>query len=138
MSKQKGRFHELIKEIKADFAEDRRDDMVSIFIPSHDSSRPQKELTNQTQYAEAALRLFSTLYGGATAFEAWRGIWKDKDGTDLLDKPIIIESLVEREVAEDEDKLETLLEFAARLCRETNQVCVAVIFNDVIRFIKGH
>ena len=36
------------------------------------------------------------------------------------------------------EKLLQLVEFARRLCKETNQVCVAVVFNDVIHFIKVH
>jgi hypothetical protein len=81
--------------------------------------------------------LFSHLYGGATAFTALKGIWKSRDGTDLLDEPVMIQSLVKRENAENEKKLEQLVAFAKRLCRETNQECVAVICNGVIRYIKA-
>ena len=115
---------------------ERSDDTIMIFIPSHDKSRPQKRIPNQDQWADAGLRLFSDLYGGATAFTALKGIWKCEDGTDLLDEPILIQSLAKREDAESEDKLEVLAAFAKRLCRETNQECVAVICNDTIHFIR--
>ncbi len=49
----------------------------------------------------------------------------------------MIQSLVRREDAENEDKLQELADFARRLCRETNQECVAVICNDTIHFIRA-
>ena len=55
--------------------------------------------------------------------------------TDLLDEPIMIQSLTARENVENEEKLLEFVEFARRLCKEANQERVAVIFNDVIHFI---
>ncbi len=116
---------------------DRSDDTIILIIPSHDNSRPQKKLTDQDQWADAALKLFGLLYRGATAFTALKGIWREDDGNELFDEPILIQSLAKREDAENEEKLEMLAEFARRLCRETNQDCVAVICNDTIHFIRA-
>jgi hypothetical protein len=125
----------LVTALQAAVVGDRHDDTIIIIIPSHDSGRPQKELTDQEFWADAGLRLFSKLYGGATAFMALRGVWKSPDGTDLFDEPIMIQSLANREDAENEAKLEELIEFARRMCRETRQECVAVMCNDTIHFI---
>jgi hypothetical protein len=125
-----------VEAISKALIEERRDDTVMIFIPSHDRNRPQRKLNNQDQWADAGLKLFSALYGGATAFMALRGVWKHEDGTDLFDEPIIIQSLAKREDVESEEKLEMLVEFAKRLCKETNQECVAVICNDTIHFLR--
>ncbi len=86
----------------------------------------------------AVLELFGDLYGGATAFTALRGVWRDADGTLLFDEPFLIQALARREDAESEEKLTRLVEFARRLCRDTNQACVAIVFNDVIHYVKGH
>ena len=120
-----------VEALRAAVVGERSDDTVIIFIPSHDSSRPQKRLTDQDVWADTGLRLFSHLYGGATAFTTLRGVWKDDDGTDLFDEPIMIQSLANREDAEDEAKLEELAEFSQRLCRETKQKCVAIMCNVV-------
>jgi len=124
---------ELLKAVVSE----RGDDTITLIVPSHDNSRPQKELPNQDQWADAALRLFGRLYGGATAFVAHQGIWLYDKRNELFDRPILIESLTKREYAEDESKLLELVEFAQRMCRETSQDCVAVICNDTIHFIKG-
>jgi len=124
-----------VQALQTIITDERSDDSIIVMIPSHDGSRPQKELTDQDEWADAGLKLFSRLYGGATAFTALRGIWRDVDGTDLLDEPVMIQSLVRREDAENEAKLTELAEFARRLCRETNQECVAVICNDTIHYI---
>jgi hypothetical protein len=114
---------------------DRGWDTIILIIPSHDCSSPQKRIPDQDLWADAGMRLFSRLYGGATSFTALRGIWRSDDGTDLLDEPILIQSLVRREDADNEEKLEELAVFARRLRRETNQKCVAVICNDTIHYI---
>jgi hypothetical protein len=123
--------------LRAAVVADRCDDTIIIFIPSHDGGRPQKPLTDQDQWADTAMRLFSRLYGGATAFRALQGIWKDDDGTDLWDQPIMIQSLAKRELAESEANLEELADFARRLCRETRQKSVAVVCNSTIHFVRA-
>src|SRR6266404_2930226 len=102
MSKAKGRrpADPVLQAIADAIIEERRDDTVIFFIPSHDCSRPQRKLLDQDQWADAALRLCGALYGGATAFRALRGIWRSGDGTDLFDEPIMIQSLARREAVE--------------------------------------
>jgi len=79
--------------------------------------------------------LFADLYGGATAFKTFQGIYKDTAGKVYHDKPILIESYVGRSSLVDEGTLQELLAFAKRMGRETRQKAVALIINDVFHEI---
>jgi hypothetical protein len=79
--------------------------------------------------------LFADLYRGATAFETFQGIYKDTEGKVYRDKPMLIESYVERSRLVDEATLQQLLEFAKRMGREARQKAVAIIINDVFHEI---
>jgi hypothetical protein len=106
-----------------------RQDLLILAIPSHDKSG--KELKDQDQWATAALDLFAELYGGATAFNTFAGIYKDNAGTIHRDKPIMIESYVLKADLEDQGRLEKLCAFIVRMGREARQKAVAVIINNV-------
>lgn len=123
--------------IHAAVLSERSDDTIILIVPSHGGDHPQKRLPDQDQWADAALKLFGRLYRGATAFTALQGIWVDDDGNATVDNPILIQSLVKREHATDEKRLELLAEFAQRMCREMKQDCVAVICNDTIHYVKS-
>jgi len=75
--------------------------------------------------------LFADLYRGATAFQTFQGIYKDNDGEIHRDKPILIESYVERSRLVDEAILQQLVAFAKRMGRKTHQKAVALIINHV-------
>lgn len=113
----------------------REDDTVIVFIPSH--ARDKKRLTDQAEWASAALDLMGELYGGATGFRDLAGIWRDDDnGGELLDdEPIMIQSLAKRADVEKPENVERLAEFLNRMGKETKQGAVAVVFNDSIHFI---
>ena len=81
------------------------------------------------------LELFAELYGGATAFKTFAGIYKADDGKILHDQPILVESYVQRETLENEASLKQLLEFCKRMGRETNQAAVGLIVNSVFHEI---
>lgn len=66
-----------------------RQDLVILIVPSHD--RHEKPLASQDEWANAALDLFGELYGGATAFQAFQGVYKADDGRLLRDRPILVE-----------------------------------------------
>lgn len=79
--------------------------------------------------------LFADLYGGATAFQTFQGIYKDSDGKIYNDKPILIESYVKRETLTDVATLNQLVDFSRRMGAETRQKAVALIINDVFHEI---
>jgi hypothetical protein len=130
--RQKHLFPEL-DEIIAALRSDRRQDLVIIFVPSHD--KREQPLPDQDQWAHAACNLLGELFNGATAFRALAGVYKAPDGRILQDQPILVESYVEREDLEDVHKLRTLLSFLKRMGRETNQQAVGLVVNHVFHEI---
>lgn len=111
-----------------------RQDIVILFIPSHDKN--EKEIKNQDVWSGEAMELFKDLYRGATAFETFAGIYLTDDGKTLHDKPILIESYVSREALEDKRRLGQLVSFMKRMGRETKQAAVAVVINDAFHVIN--
>ena len=79
--------------------------------------------------------LFADLYTGGTAFQTFQGIYKDTEGKVYRDKPILIESYVERSRLVDEATLQQLIAFAKRMGKATRQKAVALIINDVFHLI---
>jgi len=112
---------------------DERQDIVILIIPSQDKN--DKPLRDQEMWAGSAMDLFADLYGGATAFQTFQGIYKDAEGMVYHDKPILVESYVQRVRLLDEGTLQALLAFAKRMGRETRQKAVALIINDVFHEI---
>jgi hypothetical protein len=109
--------------------------LVILIIPSHD--RRNARLNDQHLWASEAMNLFGHLYTGATAFQALDGVFLDDDEVTLLhDKPILVESYVEREMVEDPARLRRLLDFARRMGRETRQAAVGVVVGDVLHIIR--
>ncbi len=86
-------------------------------------------------WANAALELFAEVYGGATAFGTFAGVYKDKNGKVLHDKPILIESYVARADLESPDNLIQLLRFAKRMGKEARQAAVGLVINNVFHTI---
>ncbi len=111
-----------------------RQDVIILLVPSHDNKN--KLINNQEAWAEAAMELFKDLYGGATAFLTFAGIYLADDGTTLHDRPILVESYASRENLEDKGRLTQLVEFMKRMGRETKQASVAVVINDVFHEVK--
>ncbi len=120
--------------IARDIETGRRQLLVILFIPSHD--RDEKELKTRDLWADAALDLFAELFGGATAFDTYAGIYRDKvRSKDLKDKPILVESYTEIERIRDIDVLEDLVSFMKRMGRESKQAAVAVVINNAFHEI---
>jgi len=122
-----------VEQIISIINKDERQDIVILIIPSHDKN--EKPLKDQELWAGNAMDLFADLYRGGTAFQTFQGIYKDTEGKVYRDKPILIESYVERSRLVDEATLQQLLEFAKRMGRETQQKAVALIINDVFHEI---
>ena len=115
---------------------DDKQDVVILFIPSHD--KHEKALNNQDVWAGQAMELFKELYRGATGFATFAGIYLTEDGKTLHDKPILIESYVVREALVDKNRLNQLVGFMKRMGRETKQASVAVVINDVFHEVTEY
>ena len=100
-----------LDEITASILAENRQDLVGLFIPSHD--KRQNELSNQEEWAYAAMQLFAELFRGATAFSTFAGVYRDGDGTIIYDRPILIQAYVRRADVLDERKLKELLAFSS-------------------------
>ena len=131
--KQKSLFPELDK-IISDLHADKRQDLVILIVPSHD--KREEPLKDHDRWASAALELLADLFGGATAFQTFAGVYRRDDGSILHDKPILIESYVQRPDLEDQVKMTELLRFIKRMGKETNQAAVALVVNSVFHEIK--
>lgn len=125
-----------IDQIITVISRDERQDMVILIIPSHyKEGKQDKLLRDQEVWAGNALELFADLYGGATAFQTYQGIYKDDKAVVHRDKPILVESYVQRAKLMDESALQELLAFAKRMGRETRQKAIGLIINDVFHEI---
>ena len=81
------------------------------------------------------MNLFGELFDGGTGFQAFAGVYKAPDGRILTDRPLLIESYVDRADLENIAKLKTLLSFMKRMGRETNQQAVGLVVNHVFHEI---
>jgi len=123
-----------VERIASDVEMGRQQVLVILFIPSHD--RDEKELKTRDLWADAALDLFADLFGGATAFDTYAGIYRDNvRGKDLKDKPILVESYTEIERVRNLSVLNNLVSFMKRMGKETKQAAVAVVINNVFHEI---
>lgn len=107
-------------------------DLVVLIVPSHDKN--EKKLKDQDQWAATALETITDLFGGGTSFQALAGAYKDGDKI-LHDKPILVESYVQRADLENEEKVIELLKFVKRMGKATKQAAVAIIINNVFHLI---
>jgi hypothetical protein len=122
------------KRIARDMEMGKQQVLVILFIPSHD--RDERELTDRDLWADAALDLFADLFGGATAFDTYAGVYRDKvRGKDLKDKPILVESYTKIERIKDLTVLNNLVSFMKRMGRESKQAAVAVVIDNAFHEI---
>lgn len=122
--------------ILRDLESPRRQILVILFVPSHD--RDETELKTRDLWADAALDVFADLFGGATAFDTYAGIYRDQvRGKDLKDKPILVESYTAVERVRDIEHLSALVSFMKRMGKETRQVAVAIVIDNQFHEITG-
>jgi len=125
-----------VERIMSDIETGKQQVLVILFIPSHD--RDEKELKTRDLWADAALNLFADLFGGATAFDTYAGIYRDKvRGKDLKDKPVLVESYTEIERVRNLAVLNDLVSFMKRMGKEAKQAAVAVVINNVFHEITN-
>ena len=127
---------EVLRIVQAIEAGDRQS-LVILIVPSH--TRWKMEIAAQDIWADAALDLFAELYGGATAFNTYAGIYRNKDSQEhLKDRPILIESYVDKNRVRDVRSLTQLVDFMKRMGRETEQLAVAVVIDNTFHEITDY
>jgi hypothetical protein len=104
--------------------------LAVLFVPSVE--RDGLTHINQKRWRDAALEMFGTVFGGATAYPRAEGIWRDDErgGVLVRDQPVIVHCYMEPSAIEDEDNLTALGAFCRRMGRETNQGEVGLVIAD--------
>lgn len=104
--------------------------LAVLFVPSveRDGATP----VEQERWADSALDVFGTLFGGATAYPKARGVWRDDErGRALVrDEPVVVHCYTTPSEIEDARNLEQLARFCRRMGRETNQGEIGLVIGD--------
>ena len=98
----------------------------TVYIPNKDQNG--KEIGNQRMWVLEALRLLSTINGGASAMPPVEGAWMNDTSEVIWENPVVVYSFVR--TSEFLKNLPILREFLHRLGRETNQGEIAFEFQE--------
>jgi hypothetical protein len=99
---------------------------LTLYIPNKD--RHDQEIGTQRRWVLDAIRLLSTINGGATAIPV-EGGWLDDEGRIILEHPVIVYSFI-TQPDRFLQHLPRLRAFLHQMGRETNQGEVAFEFDD--------
>lgn len=102
---------------------------VSLYIPATINVR--EWLRDNEKYINQAAKLFSDLFGGATAYQT-RGYYKDSTGSIVKESVVVIKSYTDELTRE---QLESIRELAEYIREELSQECVSVEINDRLYFV---
>jgi hypothetical protein len=104
--------------------------LVVLFVPSVE--RDGATAINQDLWVDAALEMFGSTFGGATAYPKARGVWRDDErgGALVKDEPVLIHCYTTPEDIQDAANLAELGRFCRRLGRQTNQGEVGLVVGD--------
>lgn len=112
--------------------------LVIIAVPSHDRKNKELDAHRVDQWSSDALTLVADLYGGGTAFDTFKGIYKTTDGEYLHDHPRMIESYAPVQAIEDPARLTELLHFAKRMGKSLNQAAIMLVIGQAVIFIEDY
>lgn len=114
----------------AALASGRKSVLVVLFIPS--VARDGVTPVDQQRWVDAALALFGSSFGGATAFPRAKGVWRDDDrgGALIFDEPVMIHCYTGPGQIQDEALLADLATFCRRMGRETRQGEIGLVIGD--------
>ena len=75
---------------------------------------------DQDRWVGAALEMFGSVFGGATAYPKARGIWRDDErgGALVRDEPVVIHCYTTPDAIQDSRHLADLGRFCRRMGRE--------------------
>jgi hypothetical protein len=94
--------------------------------------RDGKTEIDQGQWVDAALNMFGSIFGGATAYPKARGVWRDDErgGALVFDEPVVIHCYTTPEKITAEENLARLGAFCRKMGREANQGEIGLIIGD--------
>ncbi len=117
---------------KADrsFLGGRKSVLVVLFVPSveRDGASP----VDQDHWVSAALEMFGSVFGGATAYPRAKGVWRDDErgGALVRDEPVVIHCYTTPAEIQDPQRLAQLGDFCRLMGREAKQGEVGVVVGD--------
>src|SRR5262245_21473143 len=93
--------------------------LVVLFIPSVE--RDGRTAIDQERWVRAALKLFGSVFGGATAYPKAQGVWRDDERGRVLvfDEPVVVHCYLTPEAIENSENLRQLAAFCRHMGRET-------------------
>jgi hypothetical protein len=104
--------------------------LVVLFIPSVE--RDGTTSIDQERWVSAALEMFGSVFGGATAYPKARGVWRDDErgGTLVMDEPVVIHCYTTPQAIQESKNLAALGAFCRRMGREARQGEVGLVVGD--------
>lgn len=104
--------------------------LVVLFVPSVE--RDGTTEIAQGKWVEAALTMFGSVFGGATAYPKARGVWRDDErgGVLVFDEPVVVHCYTTPEQISAEENLARLGGFCRRMGQETNQGEIGLVIGD--------
>ena len=104
--------------------------LVVLFIPSVE--RDGKTKIPQDHWVSEAMKMFGSVYGGATAYPRAKGVWRDDErkGALVFDEPVVIHCYTTPKDAGSQAKLRKLAAFCRRMGRETKQGEIGLVIAD--------
>ena len=109
-----------------------------VVVPSHDKKNLPLPEAQKAEWASNAMQLLADLYGGATAYETYSGIFKTDEGHYLRDKPLLIESFAMIAAIQNPELLEQLVNVAKRMGKTLDQDTIMLVFGTVSYYIKDY
>ncbi len=110
-------------------------DIVVLAVPSHNKRNGKLPESVTSEWASAAVKLMTDLYGGATAFVAMKGGFKTDEGHYLEDTPVIVESYAHLDAIHDPSRLNLLVDFAKRMGKTLDQASVMLAFGNYMFYV---
>ena len=105
------------------------DHNVKLYIPSTDHV---SEHTDNSRYIREALELFSTLFGGATSYDAM-GSWVSNERGLVVEAVKIVESYATKEQVTA--GIAKVIAYAEKIKHEMNQEAVSLEYDNKLYFI---
>lgn len=124
--------HEIREHIQSGYAPQA---VVIVVVPSH--TKKKDRTSDQSTVAGKGMKLLARLFGGATQFNAQRGVYKSKGSQRLLwDNPILLESYADREILNDIKRLGPLIDFVKQMGRDLEQEAVALVIDGTMHVFE--
>ena len=110
------------------------DNQIAIYIPSTNGSRQ----IDSTRYANRALKLLSSLFGGSTIESQprahnVRGAWADSSGNLISENITIVESYTDKKTLSEH--IDTVRKWSLELKHELNQESLALRINQILEIL---